>query len=146
MKQLIPINTGGGLKAAPLPSAHMNNAGALVLNLAADNLIGGEKWLIFYEEDASLPAAIEIRPAAATDKSAYKVTRSGGSAAKVTLRSLWQETNGERFVGRYSISKVAHGLRLCKSTSGFRKPLHGKVAMTARRDGMIAGKYASELK
>lgn len=113
MKQLIPVNTGGGLKPDPLPSAHLSDAGALVLNISADKLIGGEKWIVFYEDDAAKTPSFELRPAAATDRSAYKVTRSGGSVAKIQVRSLWLECDcASRFVGRYSVSKAAHGLRL----------------------------------
>ena len=115
MKQLIPINTGGGLKPDPSPSAHLSDAGALVLNISADKLIGGEKWIVFYEDDAAKTPSFELRPAAATDRSAYKVTRSGGSVAKVQVRSLWLECDhAGKFVGRYSVGRVAHGLKLVR--------------------------------
>lgn len=43
MKQLIPVNTGGGVKPSTTPTAYLNENGALTLNLAADELIGGER-------------------------------------------------------------------------------------------------------
>ncbi len=118
MKQLVPINTGGGVKPSPLPSANLNDGGSLVLNSAADKMIGGEKWIVSYEDDAKKPQVIELKPAATTDKSAYSVTRGNGSAAKVTIRSLWQEAgkeHAEAYIGRYTVHKIAHGLKLIKA-------------------------------
>lgn len=78
-------------------------------------MIGGDKWLVFYEENPEKPPAIELRPAASSDASAYKVTRSAGSSAKVTIRILWQKiSHAEKYVGRFTVRKVAHGLRLEK--------------------------------
>lgn len=115
MKQLIPFNTGGGVKASPVPQATLNENGALTLNLAADELIGGDKWHVFYEDDSAKTPAFELKAASKNDASAYAVTRSGGSAAKITIRSLKNEIrHADKFVGKYSVSKVAGGLRLTR--------------------------------
>lgn len=117
MKQLIPSNSGGGVKRNPKPLAHLNADGALVLNLAADALIGGSKWLVFFEDDISKTPAFELRPAAATDQAAYTVTRSANSSAKITVRSVRSFCTPDRFdqfVGHYSVAKISHGLRLSK--------------------------------
>lgn len=88
MKQLIPVNTGGGLKASTTPSANLSEAGALVLNIAADKLIGGDKWIVLYEDDPTKRPVIELRTAATIDRSAYKVTRTGGTSAKIQIELL----------------------------------------------------------
>lgn len=112
MKQLTPVNPGGGLKRSA-PSAHINAEGALVLNVEADEMIKGEKWIIFYEDDPLKQAVIELRAASASDASAYKVTR--GTSSKITIRRLWTVCkDANRFVGKYTVGKMANGLRLTK--------------------------------
>ena len=118
MKQLIPSNHGGGLQPSPEPSANLSAEGALVLNIAAEKLIQGVKWIVRYEDDPKRTPTIELQPTTAEDHSGYTVTRSGGSVAKVRIRSLWRECkHADRFVGRYRISKIAHGLRLTLLTN-----------------------------
>ena len=115
MKILRPRNRGGGLKKKEVPQANLSAAGALNLNISADELIGGSRWVVKYEDDESKPPAIELSATSATDLSGYKVTRSSGSAAKVQIRSLFDECkSAHRFIGRFGVSKVAGGLRLYK--------------------------------
>lgn len=115
LKQLIPVNTGGGVKKSPNPSANLSESGALTLNSRADEMIGADRWLVFYEEDPQKPPVIELRPAVSGDASAYKVTRASGSASKIMIKLLWQKIgHAGEYVGRFTVRKVAHGLRLEK--------------------------------
>lgn len=115
MRQLIPANQGGGYKATRTPSAVLNESGALTLNLAADQLIGGDKWLIWYEDDPKNPPRIELKAASNSDSAGYTVTRSAGSAAKITIRPLLRDAqNAAAYVGRWQVSKIAGGLRLTR--------------------------------
>lgn len=116
MKQLIPANTGGGLKRSKTPTAVLNDNGALTLNLAADALIGGDKWLVWYEDNPALPPKIELKAASASDRAGYVVTRSGGSAAKITIRTLLSDaTNADHYIGRWTVQRMAGGLRLTRT-------------------------------
>lgn len=115
MRQLIPANTGGGLKATKTPSAVLNEAGALTLNLAADAMIGGDRWLIWYEDDPASSPRIELKATSASDSGGYTVSRSGGSSAKITIRPLLRDAkNARSYIGRWRVQKIAGGLRLAR--------------------------------
>lgn len=121
MRELIPVNTGGGLKPEPQPSATMNEGGSLTLNSSAYALIGGSRWRVRYEDNPSLRPAIELVAAGNTDTGAFAVTRSnvsaaGSGSAKVALKSLRSHVrNFDAFVGSYRVEKIARGLRLVRS-------------------------------
>jgi hypothetical protein len=123
MKDLRPANTGQGpTTASRAPaSAHLNSDGALVLNASADQLIGGDRWRVRYEDSASATPAIELVAASSSDAGAFTVTRSNvssarrGSTSKITLRALRAAVGDERWpqwVGRYAVRKMAGGLCL----------------------------------
>lgn len=115
LKQLIPVSTGGGIKPSKTPSATLNQSGTLSLNSAADQMLGGDKWIVRYEDDPNRSPLIELQAASIGDESAYKVVRASGSSPRINIKLLWQKiTHADQYVGRYQISKIAHGIKLSK--------------------------------
>ena len=117
MKQLICNNTGGGLKPSETPTAALSAKGYLMLTQTADEMILGDKWSVFYEDNPEREPVIELYAASNVDTAAYRVTRIGNTSARVKITSLFQLVDSERYIGKYSVTRKAKGLRLTKGAN-----------------------------
>jgi len=116
MKQLTPLS-GKGRSRTSEPSARVDAGGALILNSAAFRMIEAKKWLVSYEDDSNKSPALVLEPAQWQDAAGHAVARNDDGEAMITMRALWREIENEharRFVGHYSVTATAKGLKLDK--------------------------------